>query len=126
MGTRPKVDYETMKRALDEGGLALLSIEVQTIALAIKLILWIVHEGDHTTQHILRAKFGGLSLHKWGGGPEDFSWMMALGRTLLEEGTALFYSLCAAWLIMHKHVQPATPSNWEGKKQFLCGSPTRL
>lgn len=70
-GSRPKVDYETMKRAMDDGGLALLSTEEQTIALTIKMMLWIVQEGEHTAQHILRAKLGKLSLRKWG--RDDYS-----------------------------------------------------
>lgn len=96
MGKKARVDYETMKRSLADGELVLLSIEEQTTALAIKLVLWIVQVGDHTAQCILKAKFGELSLRKWG--KEDFSWLMAPGRTLPIGGTDLFYTLCEAWI----------------------------
>lgn len=70
-GKRPRVDYAPLLRSLEEGGLVLISIKAQTIAMVGKTVLWAVATGDHTLQWILRAKIVDLLERRWG--RRDFS-----------------------------------------------------
>lgn len=45
---RSRVDFLTLLKDLEEGGLALVSIKGQTIALLGKLLLWALQDDDHT------------------------------------------------------------------------------
>lgn len=47
-GKQPRVDWETIKKSLVEGGLSLISILEHTYAMVAKFMLWIIQDGDHT------------------------------------------------------------------------------
>lgn len=55
------VDYATLIRAKDDSGLGLISVKHQTMAKVGKVMLWIVGDGDHMLQWILRDKIADLS-----------------------------------------------------------------
>lgn len=61
MGKRPRVDYATITRPEEEGGLGLISVKHQTMAKIAKNMLWTVADGNHTLQWILRTKITDLS-----------------------------------------------------------------
>lgn len=65
-GKHPRVDYATITRPKSEGGLGLISIKAQNFARVKKTILWIVGDGDHSLQWILRAKIADLSKKRLG------------------------------------------------------------
>lgn len=55
---RPRLDYQIIINLKNSGGLAVISIKGQTIALAGKTILWVASEGECTLKAILRFKIG--------------------------------------------------------------------
>lgn len=71
---KPMVDYNTLVSPKDKGGMGLISIKGQTMALVAKVILLVVEEGEHTLQCIVREKISDLSKHKWG--QRDYSWLV--------------------------------------------------
>lgn len=82
-GKKPRLAYHILLLSKEEGGLSLISIKFQTIAMAGKTMLWIVADGDHTLQVIYRVKIGALSLHRWG--TRDFAWLTSPCRTVSVE-----------------------------------------
>lgn len=66
MGKQPWVNYKSLLRSLEEGGLVLISIKAQTVAMAGKIVLWAIAASDHTLQWILRAKKNDLLERRWG------------------------------------------------------------
>lgn len=44
----PRVDKVTITLPKDQGGMALISVKTQTLAMARKDLLWVVQEGEHT------------------------------------------------------------------------------
>lgn len=63
---RPRVDLATIHRSKKDGGLAVISVKDQTIALAGKLILQACQDGEDTLQCIVWEKVVNLSERKWG------------------------------------------------------------
>lgn len=108
-------DWETIKKSLWDGGLCLISILEHTIAMAAKLMLWIIQDDDHTLQHILRAKIGTLSIRLWG--HNDFSWVISPGRTLPADDSKLWLNLCILWVKMQGFIVPAALANCMGREK---------
>lgn len=77
---RPRLNHNLLTGSKDDGGLALISIKDQTIAIAGKKVLWVASDGEHTLQSILRVKLGELSEKRWG--TNDYAWLFAPGHTL--------------------------------------------
>lgn len=78
-GKRPRVDYATITRPEEEGGLGLISIKHQTMARITKNMLWMVAHSDHTLQWILRAKIANLSEKRWG--TRNYTWFISPDKT---------------------------------------------
>lgn len=78
-GKTCQVDYATLIRPKDKGGMGLISVKHQTMAKVGKVMLWSVGEGEHTLQWILRAKIADLSTRRRG--LRDYAWMISPIRT---------------------------------------------
>lgn len=53
---RHRVDYETMTRPKDEGGLGVLSVTSQVRSLVAKYVLFAIEDGDHLLQDLQQSK----------------------------------------------------------------------
>lgn len=59
---KAKSELRNFIEAEGEGGLGIISIKAQTIAMVGIMVLKVAQEGEHTLQHIYRGKIGKLSL----------------------------------------------------------------
>lgn len=78
-GKWPRVDYATLIRPKEEGGMGLIPVKHQIMARVRKALLWVLGEGEHTLQWILRAKIANLSAKCRG--LWDYAWIFSLDKT---------------------------------------------
>lgn len=73
------MDKETIIKPKELGGLGLILIEAQTIAIVGMTILWSTIEGEDTLQCILHVKLADPS--EWKLGQRDYSWLFDTVKT---------------------------------------------
>lgn len=95
----------------EKGGLGLISIDHQILALATKLILWVISHGEHQLKMILREKIYQLSLCKHG--VADFSWVFLPCKTLPLNESQLWTRLYSSYNQVKQEIFMPLPQSIE-------------
>lgn len=90
-----RVNLETLFCSKQEGGVGLISLIAQVYSLAARFILWVLLEGDHPLQVIMRRRIRELSERKWG--IADYLWIWNEFRTIPLKGSVILQNLCRGW-----------------------------
>jgi hypothetical protein len=99
----PRVDLDTLHKSKKEGGLGLISVSNQVKCLLAKFILWVIVEGTHPLQLIIRYKLQELSYKKWG--MKDLSWVFNTCNAFRQQGSRVWNNMIAAWSKIKKCTQ---------------------
>lgn len=108
---RSRVRRSTVALPRAEGGLGLLGVEEQFIALTSGFMVWILEEGEHPLRSILRSHLHQVSARRWGN--EDLTWIVAQCGTMRMEGSAPWRNICKAWADLKGKLVPLRPANFE-------------
>lgn len=120
-GKWPCVDYATITRPEEEGGLGLIFVKHQTMARIAKNMLWMVANKDHTLQWILRAKITNLSEKRWR--TRDYTWITSPDKTRPKKESTLWDFHAQVWIIFKKCMVPRVPHTWEEQVNLPLWSP---
>lgn len=108
---RPRVDRYTIALPKAAGGLGLLGVEAQYNALTSNTMLWLLMEGDHPLQQILRGHVHQASARRWG--ILDLTWMFSPCGTMKMGGSGPWQNICKGWAALKKRLSPRRPVNLE-------------
>lgn len=108
---RSRVDRATVARPRAAGGLGLLGVEAQFHALSSRTMLWILGEGNHPLQVILRSHIHDASVRRWG--TADMTWTVSSCGTMRMKGSAPWRNICRGWTKLRGHLKPSRPANIE-------------
>lgn len=97
---RSRVARATVALPRTDGGLGLLGVEAQFNALSSGFMLWILGNGAHPLQIILRSHIHNALVRRWG--TEDLTWIVTKCGTMRMAGSAPWKNICSGWAELKK------------------------